>query len=241
VNREIRDAGASASLHRIWTTEANRYVGQRVRMAGWLHRLRRLGAINFLLLRDGYGLFQAIVDDERQLAPLHGLHPESVIEIQGRVTAEPQAPGGLELHDCRIDVITPVTDTLPFEINKKVLKPGLDVFLDHAPVGLRHPQKQATFRVLASILAGFRDALVKQGFTEIQTPKLVGTATEGGANVFAVDYFGQRAYLAQSPQLYKQTMVGVFERVFEVGPVFRAEPHSTTRHINQYTSAPGHR
>jgi nondiscriminating aspartyl-tRNA synthetase len=205
-------------------------------MAGWLHRLRRLGAINFLLLRDGYGLFQAIVDDERQLATLRGLQPESVIEIHGRVMAEPQAPGGLELHECRIEVVTPVTDTLPFEINKKVLKPGLDVFLDHAPVGLRHPKKQATFRVLASILAGFRDALIEQGFTEIQTPKLVGTATEGGANVFAVDYFGQRAYLAQSPQLYKQTMVGVFERVFEVGPVFRAEPHSTTRHINQYTS-----
>jgi nondiscriminating aspartyl-tRNA synthetase len=167
---------------------------------------------------------------------LDGLQAESVIEVEGLVVAEQQAPGGLELHDCHIQVITPVTETLPFEINKKVLKPGLDVFLDHAPVGLRHPQKQATFRLFSGVLAGFRAALAEQGFTEIQTPKLVGTATESGANVFAVEYFDQRAYLAQSPQFYKQTMVGVFERVFEVGPVFRAEPHSTSRHINQYTS-----
>jgi len=205
-------------------------------MAGWLYRLRRLGAINFLVLRDGYGTFQAVLEDEHDLEPLQGLQPETVIEVQGRVVAEEQAPDGLELHDCHIQVVTPVTETLPFEINKRILKAGLDVFLDHAPVGLRHPQKQATFRIFGGVLAGFRSALAGLGFTEIQTPKLVGTATEGGANVFAVDYFQQRAYLAQSPQFYKQTMVGVFERVFEVGPVFRAEPHSTTRHINQYTS-----
>jgi nondiscriminating aspartyl-tRNA synthetase len=205
-------------------------------MAGWLHRLRRMGAINFLVLRDGYGLFQAVLEDEDELAQLRGLQPESVIELQGRIFAEAQAPGGLELHDCRVCVVNPVTETLPFEINKKVLKPGLDVFLDHAPVGLRHPRKQATFRIFAGILAAFRASLAERGFTEIQTPKLVGSATEGGANVFQVSYFGQTAYLAQSPQLYKQTMVGVFERVFEVGPVFRAEPHSTARHINQYTS-----
>jgi nondiscriminating aspartyl-tRNA synthetase len=205
-------------------------------MAGWLHRLRRLGGISFLILRDGYGLFQAAIEDSEELAPLRGVQPESVIEIEGRVAAEEQAPGGLELHDCHVQLVTPVTETLPFEINKRVLKPGLDVFLDHAPVGLRHPHKQATFRLFSGVLAAFRDSLTEQGFTEIQTPKLVGTATEGGANVFPVRYFEQEAYLAQSPQFYKQIMVGVFERVFEIGPVFRAEPHSTTRHINQYTS-----
>jgi nondiscriminating aspartyl-tRNA synthetase len=113
-------------------------------MAGWLHRLRRMGAISFLVLRDGYGLFQAVFEDERELEPLLGLQPETVIEVWGRVVAEKQAPGGLELHECRLRVVTPVTETLPFEINKKVLKPGLDIFLDHAPVGLRHPHKQAS-------------------------------------------------------------------------------------------------
>ena len=223
-------------LQRIRTTGARDLVGQRVRMAGWLHRLRKLGGISFLVLRDGYGMFQAVIDDAAVLAGLADVQPESVIEVEGMVVAEAQAPGGLELHNCQVRLITPVRETLPFEINKKVLKPGIDVFLDHAPVGLRHPVKQATFRLFAGILAGFRRYLSGEGFTEIQTPKLVGTATEGGANVFPVKYFGETAYLAQSPQLYKQVMVGVFERVFETGPVFRAEPHDTTRHINQYTS-----
>jgi len=221
---------------RIRTTQAKRLVGQRVRMAGWLYRLRRMGGINFLVLRDGFGLFQAVVQDAKELGKLQGLGPESVIEVEGTVTAEAQAPDGVELHDCWVSVITPVTEILPFELNKQVLKPTLDVFLDHAPVGLRHPHKQAVFRLFGGILGAFREYLSGQGFTEIQTPKLVGTATEGGANIFPVTYFQQKAYLAQSPQLYKQIMVGVFERVFETGPVFRAEPHDTTRHTNQYTS-----
>ena len=225
-----------SDLRRIRTIQAKEHLDRRVRMAGWLHRLRRLGGINFLLLRDGYGLFQAVIDDPGELAALRNVLSESVIEMEGLVVAEPQAPGGLELRDCRVRVITPVTESPPFEINKKVLRAGLDVFLDHAPVGLRHPRKQAAFRLFSAILAAFRQQLAGQGFTEIQTPKLVGTATEGGANVFGVEYFGQKAYLAQSPQLYKQIMVGVHERVYEVGPVFRAEPHNTTRHINQYTS-----
>ncbi len=221
---------------RVRTTQAKGLVGKRVRIAGWLHRLRRMGGINFLVLRDGFGLFQAVIGDVDELGKLHGLGPESVIEVEGTVVAEAQAPDGVELHDCRVAVVTPVTEVLPFELNKRVLKPTLDVFLDHAPVGLRHPHKQATFRLFGGILAAFREYLSGQGFTEIQTPKLVGTATEGGANIFSVGYFQQKAYLAQSPQLYKQIMVGVFERVFETGPVFRAEPHDTTRHINQYTS-----
>jgi nondiscriminating aspartyl-tRNA synthetase len=223
-------------MNRTTTTQASEQTGQRVCLAGWLHRLRRLGGINFLVLRDGFGLFQAVIDNDDVLASLDGVHPESAIEVEGTVVAEPQAPGGAELHDCTIRVLSPAVDAVPFELNKKVLSPGLDVFLDHAPVGLRHPRKQATFRLFAAILRAYRQYLTGQGFTEIQTPKLVGTATEGGANVFAVEYFGRPAYLAQSPQLYKQVMVGVFERVFETGPVFRAEPHDTTRHINQYTS-----
>ncbi|MBN1584493.1 MAG: aspartate--tRNA(Asn) ligase, partial [Anaerolineae bacterium] len=229
-----------AAVKRIRTTEANAYVGRRVRMAGWLHRLRRLGGISFLILRDGYGLFQAVIEDAGEgaaaLDRLGDAMAESVIAIEGQIVVEPQAPGGLEMHDCRVEVITPVAETLPFEINKKQITAGLDVFLDHAPFGLRHPHKQATFRLFGGLLAGFREYLVGEGFAEIQTPKLVGTATEGGANIFPVRYFEQEAYLAQSPQLYKQIMVGVLERVFEVGPVFRAEPHSTTRHINSYTS-----
>ena len=108
--------------------------------------------------------------------------------------------------------------------------------LDHAALTLRHPQRRALWQVAAASLSGYRAAMRARDFVEIHTPKIVGTATEGGANVFAVDYFGRPAFLAQSPQFYKQIMVGVFERVFEVGPVFRAEPHDTTRHLNEYVS-----
>lgn len=223
-------------MERIYTSEVAAHVGHRVRLAGWLHALRRLGGINFLVLRDARGMVQVVVDTDEALAALNGLLPETVLAVEGTVVAEPQAPGGVELHGPTFEVLSPVRDALPFPLNKPEIKAGLPVFLDHAVVGLRHPQKRALFRLSAGVMAGFRATLNGLGFTEVQTPKLVASATESGANVFAVDYFGQRAYLAQSPQFYKQIMVGVFERVYEVGPVFRAEPHDTVRHINEYVS-----
>lgn len=223
-------------MQRIRTDEAAAHVGERVRLAGWMHNWREMGQFGFLVLRDGAGTFQAVLDKAEEIAKLKGLQYETVLQVEGVVAAEPRAPGGVELHDCQITVISPVLEPLPFEINKKELKPGLDVFLDNAPVGLRHLRKRALFRISAEIMAGFREYLMQQGFVEIQTPKIVGSATESGANVFALDYFGRPAYLAQSPQFYKQIMVGVFERVFEIGPVFRAEKHDTARHTNEYVS-----
>jgi nondiscriminating aspartyl-tRNA synthetase len=176
------------------------------------------------------------LDAEFELDKLRGVQYESVLEVEGLVADEPRAPGGAELHDCRVEVISPVLEPLPFEVNKKELKPGLHIFLNYAPVGLRHAHKRALFRLSAQLMAGFREYLTQQGFVEIQTPKIVGAATEGGANVFTVDYFDHSAYLAQSPQFYKQIMVGVYERVFEIGPVFRAEKHNTVRHTNEYVS-----
>ena len=223
-------------MERIYTSEASSHVGQHVRLAGWLHALRRLGGINFLVLRDVRGTIQVVVDTPDALATLEGLLPETVLTVEGEVVVEPQAPGGIEVHCPQFEILSPVRDALPFPINKPDVKATLPTFLDHAVVGLRHPQKRALFRLQAGVMAGYRATLTGLGFTEIQTPKLVGSATEGGANVFGVKYFDRQAYLAQSPQFYKQIMVGVFERVFEVGPVFRAEPHDTVRHINEYVS-----
>ena len=124
----------------------------------------------------------------------------------------------------------------PFDLYRPAVTAGLPTVLDHAPTTLRHPMLRAGFEISAASVAGFRAVMDAHGFTEIQTPKIVRSATESGANVFAIDYFGQPAYLAQSPQFYKQAMVGVFERVYETGPVFRAEPHDTARHLAQYTS-----
>ena len=223
-------------MERIYTNEIAAHIGQRVRLAGWLHALRCLGGINFLVLRDGRGTAQIVVHAPEAMNQLNGLLPESVLAVEGLVVVEPQAPGGVEIHHPVFEVISPVREAVPFPLNKPDLKASLPIFLDHAVVGLRHPKKRALFRLSAGIMAGFRKALDGLGFTEIQTPKLVASATESGANVFAVDYFGKQAYLAQSPQFYKQIMVGVFERVYEVGPVFRAEPHDTVRHINEYVS-----
>jgi nondiscriminating aspartyl-tRNA synthetase len=223
-------------MQRIYTTEVAAHVGERVQVAGWLHALRRLGGISFLVLRDVRGTIQVVLDTPEALAALEGLLPETVLTAAGTVVAEPQAPGGIEIHSPTFEILSPVHDALPFPLNKPEVKATLPIFLDHAVIGHRHPARRSVMRLQAGIMAGFRTTLTGLGFTEIQTPKLVGSATEGGANVFTVDYFGRPAYLAQSPQFYKQIMVGVFERVFEVGPVFRAEPHDTIRHINEYVS-----
>ncbi|HZU11379.1 MAG TPA: aspartate--tRNA(Asn) ligase [Chloroflexota bacterium] len=210
-------------------------VGQRVKLEGWVHAVRKFGQVNFLILRDRSGTAQTVLDPAA-LEKISGLQAETVVAVEGTVEPEERATNGVEVRDASLQVISPVTDVLPFEINKRVLKPSLDVFLNNAPVGLRFPAKAATFRLFSGLLHGFREYLSGNDFVEIHTPKLMGSASEGGANVFAMDYFGKPAFLAQSPQLYKQIMVGVFERVFEIGPAFRAEEHYTVRHLNEYTS-----
>src|SRR5487761_2777764 len=220
------------------TTALAAHIGEQVRIEGWLRSMRRLGAISFLIMRDGWGEAQAIAASAEELAPLDeaAASVESVVAITGIVASAPQAPGGVELHDIVIEVITPVREAPPITLSKREVKASLTAQLDTAVVTNRHPRRRAAFRMAASAMAGFRETLSARGFTEIQTPKLVFAATEGGANVFEVKYFDRAAYLAQSPQFYKQVMVAVFERVFEVGPVFRAEPHDTARHLNEYVS-----
>lgn len=225
-------------MERVRTTDLSRHEGQRVRIAGWLHAIRRMGGVSFVVVRDGWGLAQAVTETETDLAPLSaaGAGVESIISLTGRVAAAPQAPGGFELQEIAITLLNPVTEPAAVSINRREIKATLATQLDHAVLTNRHPARRAVLRLAAGAMAGFRAALAERGFTEIQTPKIVASATESGANVFTIDYFGRPAFLAQSPQFYKQIMVGVFERVFEVGPVFRAEPHDTTRHVNEYVS-----
>jgi nondiscriminating aspartyl-tRNA synthetase len=215
---------------RVLSSELAGHVGARVSMAGWVHATRDLGAVSFLVLRDRGGLAQ-IVSQE----PV-ALQPETVVDVDGVVVAAAQAPGGVELHEPSFRVLSEPAEAVPLELRRPALKETLPTILDLAPVALRHPRERAKFELAAASTAGFRKALDRLGFIEISTPKIVGSATESGANVFRLDYFGQPAFLAQSPQFYKQTMVGVFERVYEVGPVFRAEPHDTARHLAEYTS-----
>jgi nondiscriminating aspartyl-tRNA synthetase len=219
-------------MQRILSTELASHPYQKVRIAGWIHRIRRLKSVSFLIVRDSAGLAQVVVTDPAQLtAP-----EESVVTVTATVTPNAQAPGGVELTAPEIVVESAVTVPLPFEMHRPALAAGLPAQLDHAALALRHPARRAALRIAAAATAGFRAALEARRFVEIHTPKIVESATESGADVFRLDYFGRPAYLAQSPQFYKQMMVGVFERVYEVGPVFRAENSDTARHLTQYTS-----
>jgi nondiscriminating aspartyl-tRNA synthetase len=223
-------------VERIWSTQLAGQIGEQVRLAGWLHRLRQLSNVSFLILRDGRGLAQVVVDEPALAARLATLPPETVLSVVGTAVAEPQAPGGVEVRAPQVEVLVEPAEPPPFDMFRPTIKAQLPTILDYAPVTLRHPRQRAIWRLAAASIEGFRATLRAAQFTEVQTPKLVASATEGGANVFPVEYFGRKAYLAQSPQFYKQTLVGVFERVFEVGPVFRAEPHDTPRHLNEYIS-----
>lgn len=212
------------------------HIGEQVFLQGWLHHTRNLRTVDFLLLRDHSGIAQVIVENQQQRERLATLPHESVLSVEGTVVASAQAPGGVELHDPKITPISVPAEEPPFELFRPSLDVQLPTRLDHAAVSLRHPASVATQKLTAAAMRGFRAILDSYGFTEIQTPKLLETAPEGGANVFKVDYFGRDAFLAQSPQLYKQIMVGALERVYEVAPAFRAEPHDTGRHVSQYLS-----
>ena len=210
--------------------------GGRVKISGWLHRRRTLASVTFLIVRDRTGLAQVVVKEPATVRRIQEYGEESVLDVVATLVANPAAPGGVELVEPDVTALSDPAETPPVELWRPNLSAGLATLLDHAPVTLRHPRSRAIWQLASASMQGFRRALTAMDFTEIATPKLVGTSTESGANVFAVDYFGREAYLAQSPQLYKQMLVGVFERVFEVGPVFRAEPHDTVRHIAEYVS-----
>ncbi|HEY8455724.1 MAG TPA: aspartate--tRNA(Asn) ligase [Actinopolymorphaceae bacterium] len=211
-------------------------AGEEVRLAGWIHRRRRLASVTFVILRDRSGLAQIVVRDPAVIDRVEEYGEESVVEVTGQAVANPQAPSGVEVVDPDFRPLTDPALTPPIELWRPSVNAALPTLLDHAPIALRHPKLRAPFEIAAAALAGFRATLSAREFVEVQTPKLVGSATESGANVFAIDYFGRPAFLAQSPQLYKQMLVGVFERVFEVGPVFRAEPHDTVRHLAEIVS-----
>lgn len=224
-------------MERILTHDIAAHVGQTITLQGWLHKKRLLGGLNFITLRDRSGIAQSLIADKDELEKLRGMQIGTVLQLEGMVVADERAPGGAELHDVTVTVLVPVTDEPPIEIDKPIShKPDhLDTLFDYRVLNIRNVQEQKIFKIRAALLQGIRAYLTERDFTEIQTPKLLGAATEGGAEVFMLDYFGKQATLAQSPQFYKQIMVGAFERVFEIGQAYRAEPSATTRHMTELT------
>jgi nondiscriminating aspartyl-tRNA synthetase len=223
-------------VERTLSLDVAQQVGEHVTVAGWLYVVRAMGGLTFALVRDRAGLIQVVTEDAADADLLCGLGAESVLAVSGRVAREERAPGGVEIKVERIEILSLVSSPLPLQLNKRAPAAGLDVTLDHRAVSLRAPEARAVFRIQHEVAASFAEFLTSQGFTRIHTPKLVCAGAEGGADMFSVDYFGQPAYLAQSPQFYKQMMVGVFERVFEIAPAYRAEKHDTARHTNEFTS-----
>lgn len=211
-------------------------VGTRICVSGAIHRVRPMGEVIFVILRKAEGLLQCVWEDGVSPEEKPDFKGEETVAVTGVLRAEERAPMGVELLIEEIKVLSRPAKPLPFGISKKKVSASLETKLSLRPISLRNPGERAKFRIQEGIVRGFRDYLHSKGFTEIHTPKIVARGAEGGSNVFKMDYFGKKAELAQSPQFYKQTMVGVFDRVFEVAPVFRAEKHNTVRHLNEYIS-----
>ena len=216
--------------------ELDAHIGERVTIHGSVYRIRKMRGFAFILIRTPRQIVQCIYIEETASFSLDELTEESCIRAIAKVVREERAKVGYELHLLDAEVLSAPYAQSPVVINHKVINAALETVLDHRPVTLRNEKERAVFKIQEGICRGMRHFLEENAFTEIHSPKIVYAGAEGGANIFKLDYFGKEAYLAQSPQFYKQMMVGVYERVFEIGPVFRAEKHDTSRHLNEYTS-----
>ncbi len=211
-----------------------------VSVSGYVHRIREMTGFAFIILRTARELIQCVYAPEFSEYRLdEKLCEEACVKITGKVVGSKDRDGNdryeLQIHD--IKILSLPAETLPIVINKKQLDGiQLNTVLDLRPISMRNPKERAIFKLQEGIARGFREFLMKNGFTEIRSPKINFAGAEGGTNVFKLDYFGKTVFLAQSPQLYKQALVGVFNRVFEIAPVFRAEHHDTSRHLNEYIS-----
>jgi len=224
-------------MTRILSRDVSSHIGETITISGWLHKKRLLGGLNFISLRDRSGITQTLIENKDELEKLRGMQVGTVLSLTGKVLEDERAPGGAELHQVSVEVMVPVTDEPPIEIDKPIShkSENLDTLFEYRVLNVRNLQEQKIFKIRASLTQALRQYLVDGEFVEIDTPKLLAEATEGGAEVFKLDYFGKTATLAQSPQFYKQIMVGAFERVFEIGHSYRAEPSATTRHLTELT------
>ncbi|HYE83795.1 MAG TPA: aspartate--tRNA(Asn) ligase [Clostridia bacterium] len=221
-------------MERTYAGDIKASSGYTLLVRGWVHKTHDLGSITFVQLRDRTGIIQLVIDKKME----ERLRLEACIEAVGEKVQNDKAPMGVELLVKEIRVIGKTYyDTLPFEINTRTIAASLEKQLDYRSISLRVQKVRSVFKVQEEIVEAFRNYLKERGFSEIHTPKIIASSTEGGSEMFTVDYFGRRAFLAQSPQFYKQMMVGAgFERVFEIGAAYRAELHNTWRHLNEYIS-----
>jgi len=229
INGELHQEGIEAE-------ELIHYIGKTVDIHGIVYKIREMSDFTFVILQTKSALLQCLYSKTFSEFPLSELKDNMSVVIKGEVVAEQRSRTGLEVRMIRYRALSHAAAETPVVINGKEVAASIETLLDYRPITLRNAKERAIFKIQDRICAGFRDFLRANKFTEIHSPKIVFSGAEGGANIFKLDYFGKEAYLTQSPQFYKQIMVGVFERVYEIEPVFRAEKHDTSRHINEYTS-----
>lgn len=218
------------------TLLAGDYEGQSVKLNGAVHTIRDMGEVAFVILRKREGLIQCVFEEGVTKFELKDLKEAATVEVEGVVAKEDRAPNGIEIRLREIRILSEPSAPMPLAISKWKLNTSLEAKLNNRAVSLRNIRERAKFKIQEGLVRGFREFLYEEGFTEIHTPKIGAKGAEGGANLFRFEYFHRPAVLEQSPQFYKQMMVGVFDRVFETAPVFRAEKHNTKRHLNEYTS-----
>lgn len=221
--------------YRVEAEQLGNFIGETVNLHGMVYKIRKMSDFAFVLIRTKRMVVQCVYSPEFSMFPLEELKEESAVCITANVIAEERSRTGYELQLLSVEVLSEAEELSPIVINNKKVDTSLENLLNYRPVTLRNEKERAIFKVQEGICRAIREFLYRERFTEIHSPKIVSEGAEGGANIFKLDYFGKQAYLAQSPQFYKQMMVGVFERVFEIAPVFRAEKHDTARHLNEYT------
>ena len=210
--------------------------GRTVKVNGAVHTIRDMGTVAFVVLRKSEGLVQCVYEEGVSSFEIQSIKEAATIEVSGTLLKNEKAPNGIEIKMDAVKILSEPAEPLPIAISKWKMNTSLETRLNLRPISMRNLQERAKFKIQEGIVRAFRDFLHQEGFTEIRSPKIGSKGAEGGANIFKLDYFHKPAVLAQSPQFYKQMLVGVFDRVFEAAPVFRAEKHNTKRHLNEYTS-----
>jgi len=235
-------------MQRTLIGETPKLIGQIVKLKGWVNIRRDHGKLIFIDLRDRSGMIQMVIipDKEEAYKAAKDIRSEYIIEVEGLVKARPGGAknekiptGGVEIEVEKLSLISRPEVEFPVDISADDLNLHLETLLDNRTITLRNEKVKAIFRIYSEVISAYARIMKQDGFVEIKTPKILSSATEGGANFFKIKYFEKEAYLAQSPQFYKQAGAGIFERVFEIGTVFRAEPHYTTRHVNEFTGLDG--
>ena len=208
--------------------------GASINFGACVHKIRDMSGFAFVILRTGKYILQSVYTSDECEGDISELTEGAYVNITGKVKEEPRANYGYEVILTGFEILSRPAKEYPLHVSDRVLGCSLETNMQYRSVALRHPKQRAVFKISEGICSGFREFMLNEGFTEIHTPKIVSAGAEGGANIFKLKYFGQDAYLAQSPQFYKQTCVAFFDRVFEIAPVYRAEKHNSVRHLNEY-------